>query len=89
MAGVSLNALELADLALQRLHFDTTHLLFYGAYATSQPRPVSSASELFRGDDLLDPAHITHGYLSKYRMIQVGVTSLVDELGAVPVNCCH
>lgn len=85
MAGVTLNALELAELSLQRLHFDTTHLVFYGAYATSQPRPVSSAAELFRGDDLLDPAHITHGYLSKYRMIQVGVTSLVDELGAVPV----
>jgi transposase len=87
MAGVTLNALELAELNLQRLHFDTTHLIFYGAYATSQPRPVSSADELFRGDDHLAPAHITHGYLSAAKMIQVGVTSVVDELGAVPVMC--
>jgi transposase len=87
MAGVTLNALELAELTLQRLHFDTTHLIFYGAYATSQPRPVSSPDELFRGDDHLEPAHITHGYLSAAKMIQVGVTSVVDELGAVPVLC--
>jgi transposase len=87
MAGVTLNALELAELTLQRLHFDTTHLIFYGGYATSQPRPVSSADELFRGDDHLPPAHITHGYLSSAKMIQAGVTSIVDEVGAVPVMC--
>jgi hypothetical protein len=31
------------------------------------------------------PAHITHGYGADEKLIQVGVTAVVDELGAVPL----
>src|SRR5215210_3191310 len=31
------------------------------------------------------PAHITHGHGDDAKLIQVGVTSVVDELGAVPL----
>jgi transposase len=31
------------------------------------------------------PAHITHGYGDDAKLIQVGLTSVVDELGAVPL----
>src|SRR5207248_1406703 len=74
----------LGDLPRDRLHFDTTHLIFYGAYEASQPRPrampwpptISAA---------VPPAHITHGHGDDTKLIQVGVTSVVDELGAVPI----
>jgi transposase len=35
----------------------------------------------------LPPAHITKGYLSDRRMIHVGVTSVVDAQGCVPIFC--
>src|SRR5262249_52305672 len=38
-AAVAAEALRLAELSPQRLHFDTTHLIFYGAYEESQSRP--------------------------------------------------
>jgi len=31
------------------------------------------------------PAHLTHGYGDDAKLIQVGVTSVVDDLGAVPI----
>lgn len=84
MAGVTAQALALAELSLGRLHFDTTHLVFYGAYESSQPRLTDRFNE-FTGDDALAPAHITHGYLTDARMIQVGIAAVADHLGAVPV----
>jgi transposase len=84
LASATAQALALTDLSLARLHFDTTHLVLYGAYESSQPRPAIDLDEL-RGDGQLSPAHITHGYLTKYRMLQVGMTSVVDELGALPI----
>jgi hypothetical protein len=86
LAGVTDNVLRWAELSLDRLHFDTTHLIFYGAYACSAPRPPNLLETLRGNGDLL-PAHITHGYLSKYKMLQVGLTAAIDELGAIPVLC--
>jgi hypothetical protein len=86
LAGVTDNALRWAELSLARLHFDTTHLVFYGAYAGSTPRPPTASGRLL-GNDALPPAHISHGYLTQYKMLQVGLTALVDDLGAVPVLC--
>jgi transposase len=83
-ASVTAQALGVTELFLQRLHFDTTHLVLYGAYESSVPRPTIDLERL-RGDSQLGPAHITHGYLTKYHMLQVGMTSIVDELGSVPV----
>jgi transposase len=84
LASVTAQALRLTALCLERLHFDTTHLVFYGAYANSQPRPPTALEDL-RGDTQLPPAHIGHGYLTDAHMIQVGLSAYVDEHGAVPV----
>lgn len=86
LAGVTDYAVRWAELSLERLHFDTTHLVFYGAYADSMPRPPT-VSETLLGDAALAPAHITHGYLTPYKMLQAGLTAVVDDLGALPVLC--
>jgi len=86
LADVTHEVLRLTKLTLERCHFDPTHLVLYGAYEHSQPSPRGSIDQLL--DQLrTSPAHITRGYLSKYKMLQLGVTSVVDELGAVPVAC--
>jgi hypothetical protein len=82
LTAVAAQAIHLADLSLDRLHFDPTHLVFHGAYESSQPRPHSTTWPPTAGGDV-PPAHITHGYGDDAKLIQVGVTSVVDELGAV------
>src|SRR5437764_5530875 len=60
LADVTAEVLRLTHLSLERCHFDTTHLVLYGAYAHSIARPESSLDRLI--DDLRrSPAHITHG----------------------------
>jgi transposase len=85
LASITGNVLRCAEMPLDRLHFDTTHLIFYGGYTSSTPRPPSL--ETVRGDDDLPPAHITHGYLSGHKMLQVGLAAAIDKLGAIPVHC--
>lgn len=89
MTDVTVNAVALAELSLTRLHFDTTDVTFCGAYEKSQERVFEErdASVPFPSDKGLSPAHITKGYLSDRRMLQVGVTSVVDDRGAVPIAC--
>jgi transposase len=84
LTAVASQAIQLAELSLDCLHFDPTHLIFYGAYEASQPRPPEMT---WPPTDLADvpPAHITHGYGDDAKLIQVGVTSVVDELGALPI----
>jgi transposase len=84
LAAATDQALQFTGLTLSRLHFDTTHVIFYGAYAGSEPRPVVPLDEL-SGDAQMPAAHITHGYLTSARMIQAGVSALVDHQGAIPV----
>jgi transposase len=84
LASVTDQALRLVKLQPHRIHFDPTHLIFYGSYHGSHARPVVPLDEL-RGDEHMPAAQIRHGYLSKYRMTQVGVSALVDELGALPL----
>lgn len=86
LADVTAEVLRLTHLSLERCHFDTTHLVLYGAYPHASARPESSLDRLI--DDIrMSPAHITHGYLTRYKMLQLAVTSVVDDLGAVPVAC--
>lgn len=75
-------------LPMERLHYDTTHLLFYGAYdspapatpAKRLPLPPATASADFPA------ARIAHGYaVSDAKMIHAGVCCIVDDLGAVPI----
>src|SRR3954453_2610802 len=84
LTAVAAQAVHLAELSLDRLHFDPTHLIFHGAYASSQPRPAATPWPPPAGGDM-PPAHITHGYGDDAKLIQVGLTSVVDELGAVPI----
>jgi transposase len=84
LASVTAQALQLTDLPLNRIHFDTTHLVLYGAYPSSTPRPTLDLEDLY-GDSRLQPAHIGHGYLTKHHMLQVGISSVVDDLGALPI----
>src|SRR5262249_48120893 len=84
LACVAAQALPLAELSPRCLHFDPTHLTFHGAYQASQPRPDTTAWP--PGDSAaVSPAHITHGYGADEKLIQVGLTSVVDELGALPL----
>src|SRR6516162_7261375 len=71
-ASVAAHTLQLAELSAQRLHFDPTHLVFYGAYEASGPRPPSTPWPPTPGDTI-PPAHITHGYGDDTKLIQVGV----------------
>jgi|HubBroStandDraft_6_1064221.scaffolds.fasta_scaffold160275_1 hypothetical protein len=82
--AVAVQAIHLAELSLDRLHFDPTHLIFYGAYESSQPRPKDTVWPPTDSSSIR-PAHITHGYGDDAKLIQVGLTSVVDELGAVPL----
>jgi Domain of unknown function (DUF4277)/Transposase DDE domain len=86
LASVTANVLHWAEMSANRLHFDTTHLIFYGAYEKSTPRPQATTAK-FRGDADLPPAHIGHGYLSDHKMLQVGLTAAIDALGALPIHC--
>jgi hypothetical protein len=83
LTSVAAQTIHLAELSLDRLHFDPTHLIFHGAYESSQPRPATTTWPPPDGN--VSPAHITHGYGADELLIQVGLTSVVDELGAVPI----
>ena len=86
LAEITCEVLRLTNLTLERCHFDPTHLILYGAYEDSEPRPQMPLDLLI--DQLRNsPAHITRGYQSKYKLLQLGLTSVVDDLGALPVAC--
>src|SRR5262249_51950507 len=77
----------LAELSPSCLHFDPTHLSFTGAYDGSQPRPDDIPWPLDEDHTSADvpAAHITRGYACEDKIVHVGVTSVVDELGALPI----
>ena len=86
LGSVAAHVVDAFRLPMQRLHYDTTHLLFYGAYDASEPildtlaLPPTTASADF------PPAQITHGYaVHDAKMIHAGLCSVVDDLGAVPI----
>lgn len=83
LGSVTAQALQLTGLALNRLHFDPTHLVLCGAYDSAAARP--ELPDPLVGDAQLPPAHICHGYNADTKMIQAGQLALVDDLGAVPV----
>src|SRR5262249_15231872 len=86
LAGVAEQVLRTADLPRDRLHFDTTHVLFYGAYDASQPRPSHRPLPPDTPSADFPPAHITYGHgASNVKLVQAGLTAVVDERGAVPV----
>ncbi len=86
LACVAEQVLRTANVPRDCLHFDPTHLLFYGAYDSSQPRPNNLPLPPETPSADFPPAHITYGYgASDVKLVQAGVTAVVDEHGALPV----
>lgn len=86
LASVASHVVSAFRLPLDRLHYDTTHLFFYGAYETSTPIADHLAWPPETPSDQFPPAHITHGYPAKdVKLVHAGLCSVVDDLGAVPL----
>src|ERR1700738_2525426 len=71
LTSVAAQTIHLAELSLVCLHFDPPHLIFHGAYESSQPRPATTTWPPAGG--AIPPAHITHGYGADEKLIQVGI----------------
>jgi len=83
---VAERTLRLAEVTPQRWHFDPTHVHFYGAYDGSQPRPLDLPLPPQTPSALFPPAHPTYGHGAEdLQLVQVGVTAVVDDYGALPV----
>jgi transposase len=86
LACVAEQVLRTANLSRERLHFDTTHVLFYGAYDSSHPRPDNLPLPPDTPAADFPPAHITYGHgANNVKLVQAGLTAVIDEHGAVPV----
>ena len=86
LAGVAAHVAHTFRLPLNRLHYDTTHLLFCGAYDISAPIPDALPLPPTTPSADFPPAQITHGYAAhNTKMIHAGLCSVVDDLGAVPL----
>jgi Domain of unknown function (DUF4277) len=86
LGSVAAHVVDAFRLPMNRLHYDTTHLLFYGAYDASEPILDSLALPPTTASADFPPAQITHGYaVHDAKMIHAGLCSVVDDLGAVPV----
>jgi transposase len=86
LASVAAHVLSTFRLPMDRLHFDTTHLTFYGAYETSEPRSIDLPLPPRTLSAEYPPPHITRGYPdTETRLIHAGLCSVVDDLGAVPI----
>lgn len=86
LASVAAHVIDTFRLPMNRLHYDTTHLLFYGAYDASRPIPDPLPLPPATASADFPPAQITHGYpVRDAKMVHAGLCSVVDDLGAVPI----
>jgi Domain of unknown function (DUF4277) len=86
LASVAAHVVHTFRLPMNRLHYDTTHLLLCGAYDTSTPIPDTLPLPPATASADFPPAQITHGYaVHDAKMIHAGLCSVVDDLGAVPI----
>lgn len=85
LGSLTAQALQVTGLTLDRLHFDPTDLILYGAYDGSKPRPEWPPTQPFAGNQSLEPAHIGHSYATDRKALQLGQLALVDDAGALPV----
>jgi hypothetical protein len=89
VASVAAHIVSTFRLPTNRLHYDTTHLLFCGAYDASQPIPDDQPPPPATPSADFPPAHISHGYAAHdAQMIHAGLCAVVDDWGAVPL-CGH
>lgn len=86
LASVAAHVIHTFRLPMQRLHYDTTPVLFCGAYDSSRPIPDLLPLPPTTTSAHFPPAQITHGYAAHdSKMIHAGLCSVVDDLGAVPI----
>jgi transposase len=86
LACVAEQVLRTANLPRDRVHFDLTHLHFEGAYEASRPRPSHLPVPPLTPSADFPPAHITYGYgTSDVKLVQAGLSAVIDERGAVPL----
>ena len=96
LAAVSLQVIEVFGINVKDLHYDPTHILFTGAYEQAEAREGASDVDAkgricnVRSNESLKPAHIRKGRAmddapNGSRMIHVGLSTLVDELGPIPL----
>ena len=80
-AAVVAEAMRWTGILPDRIHYDPTHITFYGRYDDSKPR---SKSATCRSDSKLPAAHLTRGYNGDV-CIQLGIAAYVDDIGAMPI----
>jgi transposase len=86
LASVAAHVINQFRLPMQRLHYDTTHLLLCGAYDHAQPIPETLPRPPTTPSAAFPPAHITYGYAATdTKMIHAGLCAVVDDQGAVPI----
>lgn len=94
LASVALHVSQEFDISLEELHYDPTHLVFYGQYENSEPRigeeDQAASHEETASDPDLSPAQITHGrplggVPKKAKTVHAGLATAVDQYGAVPL----
>jgi hypothetical protein len=86
LASVAAHVVSAFRLPMQRLHYDTTHLLFCGGYDSSAPIPERLPLPPTTPSADFPPAQVAHGYAVRdAKMIHAGLCSIVDDLGAVPI----
>lgn len=90
-AALALHISKEFGVSLAEVHYDPTHLLFHGAYESSEMRgPLQTEAGEVRSDSRLPPAHITTGRPmsdapNDVQLVHAGLCTLVDEWGPLPI----
>lgn len=89
LASLALHVAETFDISLERLHYDPTHILFTGAYESSESRDETPNADGL-SDVGLAEAHITKGKGTDdapkgSQMVHAGLLNHIDEFGVLPI----
>ena len=90
LASMALHVSDEFGIPLSELHYDPTHVVLHGVYATSEARKGLCGDGPVRSDEALPAAHITPGRpmsdaAKDVRLIHAGLCTLVDEFGPLPI----
>ena len=89
LASLALHVASKFGIDLNRVHYDPTHIAFAGSHVAAEARDDTSQSDCLSDIDL-NPAHITKGKGTDdapkgTRMIHAGLSTYIDEFGALPL----
>ena len=90
LASFALFISEQLSVPLADVHYDPTHILFHGAYEESQAREELPTDQTIPTNAQLPAAHVTKGRRMEdaahgRRMIHVGLCTVMDEFGPLPI----